>query len=120
MRALILTDIQNDFLPGGALAVPDGDAIVPLANRLQLHFPLVVATQDWHPSNHRSFAANHAGKQVYDHVELHGLPQTLWPVHCVQNTPGAELSPELNQRRVEKIFHKGVDTEIDSYSAFFD
>jgi nicotinamidase/pyrazinamidase len=80
MAALILVDIQNDFLPGGALAVPDGDVVIPVANRLQGAFPLVVATQDWHPSNHGSFAANHPGKKVFEQFELNGLPQTLWPV----------------------------------------
>src|SRR6516162_8662501 len=86
--ALIIVDLQNDFLPGGALAVPDGDAIVPVVNRLQERFPLVVATQDWHPANHGSFAVNHPGKQTFEEIELNGLPQTLWPVHCVQRTSG--------------------------------
>lgn len=120
MKCLVLTDIQNDFLPGGALAVPQGDAIIPIANKLQAAFPLVVATQDWHPPNHGSFAANHPGKKVYDQIELGGVPQILWPVHCVQNTKGAEFSPGLKRARVAKVFHKGTDAEIDSYSAFFD
>ena len=117
---LILVDIQNDFLPGGALAVPDGDAIIPLVNRLQPLFSTVVATQDWHPPNHGSFAINHPGKKTFDQIQLGGLPQTLWPVHCVQNTPGAELAPDLNQERIVKVFQKGTDPEIDSYSGFFD
>ena len=120
MKALILVDIQNDFLPGGALAVPDGDAVIPVANALQARFPLVVATQDWHPANHGSFAANHPGKNVFEQIELNGLPQTLWPVHCVQNTPGAALAPVLQQDRIAKVFQKGTDPGIDSYSGLFD
>ncbi len=120
MKALILVDIQNDFLPGGALAVPDGDAVVPLANQLQTVFPLVVATQDWHPANHGSFAANHPGKNVFEQIDLNGLPQTLWPVHCVQNAPGAQIASALKQERIAKIFQKGTDPGIDSYSGLFD
>ena len=120
MKCLILVDIQNDFLPGGALAVPEGDAVVPVANRLQTVFPLVVATQDWHPANHGSFAASHPGKQVFQQIELNGLPQTLWPVHCVQDTQGAELAAGLDRGRIAKIFHKGTDAGIDSYSGLFD
>ncbi len=120
MVALILVDIQNDFLPGGALAVPDGDAIIPVVNRLQTEFPLVVATQDWHPANHGSFAANHPGRKVYEQIDLNGLPQTLWPVHCVQHTPGAELAPTLERSRIARVFQKGTDPAIDSYSGFFD
>ena len=120
MKALILVDIQNDFLPGGPLAVPDGDAVIPVANKLQPAFPLVVATQDWHPSNHGSFAASHPGRKVYEQITLNGLPQTLWPVHCVQNTPGAALGAGLEQDRIDRIFQKGTDAGIDSYSGFFD
>jgi nicotinamidase/pyrazinamidase len=120
MKALILTDIQNDFLPGGALAVPDGNAIVPVANWLQAAFPLVVATQDWHPANHGSFAANHPGKKPFEQITLNGLPQTLWPVHCVQGTPGADFAATLNRDRIAKIFQKGTDSGLDSYSALFD
>ncbi len=105
---------------GGALAVPNGDVIIPIANRLQAVFPLVVATQDWHPANHGSFAANHPGKNVFEQIDLNGLPQTLWPVHCVQGTPGAELAPELQRERIAKIFPKGTDAGIDSYSGLFD
>lgn len=118
--ALILVDMQNDFLPGGALAVPDGNAVIPVANQLQTAFPLVVATQDWHPKNHGSFAANHPGKNVFDQIDLNGLPQTLWPVHCVQGTSGAELAPGLLRQRIAKIFPKGTDAGIDSYSGLFD
>lgn len=120
MKALILVDIQTDFLPGGALAVPDGDAIIPIVNRLQTKFPLVVATQDWHPANHGSFAANHPGKNVFEQIDLNGLPQTLWPVHCVQGTPGAELATSLQREHIAKIFPKGTDVGIDSYSGLFD
>jgi len=120
MKALILVDIQNDFLPGGALAVPDGDAVVPIANRLQTAFPLVVATQDWHPANHGSFAINHPGKKTFEQIDLNGLPQTLWPVHCVQNTPGAAFPAGLKQDRIAKVFQKGTDARVDSYSGLFD
>ena len=120
MNCLILVDIQNDFLPGGALAVPDGGAVIPIANTLQAVFPLVAATQDWHPANHGSFAANHPGRKAFEQIDLNGLPQTLWPVHCVQGSPGAELVPELNRDRIAKIFPKGTDPGIDSYSGFYD
>jgi len=120
MKALILVDIQNDFLPGGPLAVPHGDEIIPIVNGVQPLFPLVVATQDWHPANHGSFAANHPGKRPFEQIDLNGLPQTLWPVHCVQGTAGAELAPSLKCERIAKIFQKGRDPGIDSYSGFFD
>jgi len=120
MKALILVDIQNDFLPGGALAVPDGDKVIPVANGLQAMFPLVVATLDWHPANHGSFAASHPGKNVFDQIELNGLPQTLWPMHCVQNTKGAELAGTLHRERIARLFLKGTAAGMDSYSGFFD
>ncbi|MBF9237927.1 bifunctional nicotinamidase/pyrazinamidase [Hymenobacter sp. BT683] len=120
MKALLLIDIQNDFVPGGRLAVPDGDAIIPLVNALQSRFDLVVASQDWHPAGHQSFASSHAGKAPFDQIDLHGLPQTLWPDHCVQETPGVALHPALDTRQVEAIFRKGMAPDIDSYSAFFD
>lgn len=120
MKALILVDIQNDFLPGGALAVPDGDKIIPVVNQLQAVFPLVVATQDWHPANHGSFAASHPGQSVFAQIELNGLPQTLWPVHCVQDSHGAELAATLKRERIAKIFPKGTEVGIDSYSGLFD
>ena len=120
MKALLLIDIQNDFLPGGRLAVPDGDAIIPLVNALQPRFDLVVATQDWHPSGHQSFASSHAGRAPFEQIDLHGLPQVLWPDHCLQASPGAALAPALRTGRVEAIFRKGTNPEIDSYSAFYD
>jgi nicotinamidase/pyrazinamidase len=120
MTALILVDIQNDFVPGGALAVPEVDRIVPICNRLMDRFELIVATQDWHPRDHGSFAANHPGRKVGDVIDRNGLRQILWPVHCVQNTPGAAFVPGLQMQRVKRIFQKGTDAAIDSYSGFFD
>ncbi|MEJ8800783.1 bifunctional nicotinamidase/pyrazinamidase [Pontibacter sp. H249] len=120
MKALLLIDIQNDFIPGGALAVPEGDQIIPLANKLQERFDLVVATQDWHPANHKSFASNHIGKQVFETTVLQGLEQVLWPDHCVQGTAGAEFCTTLDMNKVEAIFRKGMNPEIDSYSGFYD
>jgi len=120
MNALILVDLQNDFVPGGALSVSGGDSIIPLINGLQKKFELVVATQDWHPANHGSFAANHPGATPGDVIELDGLPQILWPVHCVQNTFGAGFVSSLDQSRIAKVFQKGIDPSIDSYSGFFD
>jgi nicotinamidase/pyrazinamidase len=120
MKVLVLVDIQNDFCPGGALAVPHGDQVVPVANRLAPLFPLVVATQDWHPADHGSFARNHPGKKPYEQAELAGMPQVLWPAHCVQGTSGADLHPELDRSRVHRVFPKGTDPAIDSYSGFFD
>ncbi len=120
MNALIIVDLQNDFLPGGALPVPHGDEVIPLANELQRRFDLVLATQDWHPPNHGSFAANHPGKKPGDRIMLDGIEQILWPVHCVQNTHGAEFAAEFDTSRVAHVFHKGIDPMIDSYSTFFD
>jgi nicotinamidase/pyrazinamidase len=120
MKALILVDLQYDFMPGGALAVPDGDAVVPLANRLQGAFELVVATQDWHPANHGSFAANHPGRAPGEVITLGGLPQVLWPTHCVQGSKGAELVAGLDRSRIAAVLQKGCDPAIDSYSGFFD
>jgi nicotinamidase/pyrazinamidase len=119
-QALILVDMQNDFLPGGTLAVPGGDEVISIANRLMEDFEIVVATQDWHPADHGSFAANHPGRSLYETIDLNGLPQTLWPVHCVQNTVGAEFAPGLKTGRITRVFQKGTHPEIDSYSGFFD
>src|SRR5262249_44407690 len=110
----------NDFCPGGALPVPEGYAIIPRINEMQQQFDLVVATQDWHPANHASFAANHPGKKIGDVIELDGLSQILWPTHCVQNTRGGELVPSLDASRIAKVFQKGTDPSVDSYSGFFD
>lgn len=120
MNALLVVDVQNDFCPGGALPVPEGDRVVEVINRLQPNFALVVATQDWHPASHGSFAANHPGRQVGEPINLNGLPQILWPVHCVQGTPGAELHPALDRSRIARVFPKGTDPGVDSYSGFFD
>lgn len=120
MKALIIADIQNDFLPNGTLAVPEADAIIPVLNKLQQYFELVVALQDWHPADHKSFASNHAGKKPFDIIDLHGLQQKLWPDHCVQGTAGVAFSSKLNINRVEAIFRKGMDPEVDSYSGFYD
>ena len=119
-KALILVDLQNDFCPGGALAVPGGDQVIDVANRMQQHFDLVLATQDWHPANHGSFAANHEGKQPGEIIDLHGIQQILWPTHCVQNSRGAELVEELDTSKIAKVFVKGTDPSIDSYSGFHD
>jgi nicotinamidase/pyrazinamidase len=120
MKALLLVDIQNDFLPGGALAVPRGDEVIPVANRVSPRVDLVVATQDRHPRDHGSFASNHPGKRAGDVIDLNGLRQVLWPDHCVQHTPGAEFGPGLDLSRVARVFQKGTDPAIDSYSGFFD
>jgi nicotinamidase/pyrazinamidase len=120
MKALIIVDLQNDFLPGGALPVPHGDEVIPLANELQQHFCLVVATKDWHPADHGSFAANHQGKKPGDRIVLEGIDQILWPVHCVQDTHGAEFAPAFDTSRIAHVFHKGTERNIDSYSTFFD
>jgi nicotinamidase/pyrazinamidase len=120
MRSLIIVDVQNDFLPGGALAVNKGDQIIPVINDMIPRFDLVVATQDWHPVDHKSFAANHAGAKVGEVIELNGLSQVLWPVHCVQQSPGAALAEKLDDQAIAKVFRKGLDREVDSYSGFFD
>lgn len=120
MKALIIVDVQNDFLPGGSLAVKEGDMVIPVINDLQSKFELVVSTQDWHPAAHQSFASAHPGKKVFEEIRLNGLPQVLWPVHCVQETHGAEFSSQLEMKRTEAIFRKGMEENIDSYSGFFD
>jgi nicotinamidase/pyrazinamidase len=120
MKALIIVDVQNDFLPGGALEVPGGDKVIPVLNRVQDQFDLVVATQDWHPEGHSSFASRHKGKKPFDEIELNGRSQILWPDHCVQGTSGAEFAGKLHTKRIEAIFRKGTDEHIDSYSGFYD
>jgi nicotinamidase/pyrazinamidase len=120
MNALILVDVQNDFLPGGALPVENGFSIFPAINVIQDKFDLVVATQDWHPADHKSFASNHLGSKEFDEIQLGGLTQVLWPGHCVQQSFGAEFSNQLDTKKIEAIFRKGMDKEIDSYSGFFD
>lgn len=121
-RALIIVDLQGDFLPGGPLGVSGGDEVVPVVLELIPRFETVVATQDWHPPEHGSFAANHEGRSPGEIIELEGLEQILWPTHCVQGSPGAELIPELRERQgqIDAVFQKGTDPKIDSYSGFFD
>jgi nicotinamidase/pyrazinamidase len=120
MRALVLVDIQNDFMPGGALAVPDGGSVVPIANRLMDRFGHVVATQDWHPPGHGSFASQHGGRSPGECIELNGLQQVLWPDHCIQNTQGADFVDGLHSGKIDKIVQKGSNPGIDSYSGFAD
>lgn len=120
MRALVLVDIQNDFLPGGALAVKEGNAILPVVNQLlNKPFDVIVASKDWHPPDHGSFAATHH-KKPGEHIILEGLDQILWPTHCVQDTHGAEFASGWNFHKVHEVFCKGTDRKIDSYSTFYD
>jgi len=120
MKALLVVDIQNDFLERGSLEVTNGNAIIPLVNKIQSQFDLVVATQDWHPATHKSFASNHANKQTFEVIDLNGLPQVLWRNHCVQGSFGAEFHTDLNTQNIQAIFRKGTDIEVDSYSGFYD
>jgi nicotinamidase/pyrazinamidase len=120
MKTLIMIDVQKDFMPGGPLEVPKGNLIVPVINRIQSNFDLVLATQDWHPAGHKSFASNHFGTKPFDRIVLHGELQTLWPDHCIQGTSGAALSDAIDSNRIAAIFRKGMDPEVDSYSGFYD
>lgn len=120
MKTLIIVDAQLDFMPGGSLEVKEGDRIIPVINEIIHRFDLVIATQDWHPANHKSFAVNHPGGKEFEIIELNGLEQKLWPPHCVQETPGAGFHPDLLTGYIEAIFRKGMDPEIDSYSGFYD
>jgi nicotinamidase/pyrazinamidase len=119
MKTLIITDVQNDFLPGGALGIAKADEIIPVINALIPTFDHVIATQDWHPPHHISFASTHH-KKVGERIFIDGIEQILWPDHCIQHTKGAELSSLLKTESIAKVFHKGTDPKIDSYSAFFD
>lgn len=120
MRALIIVDVQNDFCPGGALAVPQGDQIIPIINKMIPSFDCVVQTQDWHPSDHSSFASNHENKKEYEHIDMDYGEQVLWPDHCVQGTEGAAFHSDLNTQQTHMIIRKGFRKNIDSYSAFFE
>ncbi len=120
MKALILVDLQNDFMPGGALAVNEGNLVIEPANRLAEKFELVIATQDWHPADHGSFASNHSNRKPGEMTKLDGLDQILWPNHCVQNTTGAEFHPKLKQNLITRVFCKGTNPKVDSYSGFYD
>ena len=119
-KALIVVDIQNDFCPGGALAVAGGDEIVPLVNALTGAFDHVVLTQDWHPAGHSSFASTHPGRQPFETIDMPYGPQTLWPDHCVQGTKGADFHPGLDRTKAQLVIRKGFRAAIDSYSAFFE
>lgn len=120
MKALVLVDLQNDFCALGALEVPDGNAVIPIANRLMDSFDLVIATQDWHPGNHGSFAANHPWRKPGQVIDLNGLQQVLWPIHCVQESFGAAFVSALETQKIHRIFQKGTNPDVDSYSGFFD
>jgi nicotinamidase/pyrazinamidase len=120
MRALIITDVQNDFCPGGALPVTEGDKVIPVINRVRKCFDIVVATRDWHPKDHVSFASNHPGKKPGDVIQLHGRQQVMWPDHCIQNSYGSDFKPGLNISKNDMIIFKGTDPQIDSYSCFMD
>lgn len=119
MKTLILTDIQNDFMPGGALGIKGANAIIPIINQLMSDFDSVIATQDWHPPHHISFASTHK-KKVGEVILVNGVEQILWPDHCIQHTHGADFASGLQKGRIEAVFHKGTDPKIDSYSTFFD
>lgn len=120
MKALLIVDIQNDFCPGGALAVPNGDKIIPIVNKLIDRFDCIIQTQDWHPKGHLSFASSHNGKDEYDTVEMDYGTQVLWPDHCIQGSRGSEFHPNLNTQKTQVIIRKGFRKEIDSYSTFFE
>jgi len=120
MKALLIVDVQNDFCPGGALEVPDGDEIVPVINELSKQFNVVIQTQDWHPAGHSSFASSHEGKEPFETIEMPYGQQVLWPDHCVQGSLGADFHPDLETTRSQLIIRKGFRKEIDSYSAFYE
>ncbi len=119
-EALVIIDMQNDFLPGGSLGVPGGDDIIPYINDLQSEFDWIIASQDWHPHDHLSFASQHTGKNPFEEVEWDGLLQKLWPDHCIQGSFGAEFSSALKTGSIRAIFRKGMNRRIDSYSCFYD
>lgn len=120
MKALLIVDLQNDFCPGGALEVKNGDAVIPVINNLISKFDIIIQTQDWHPADHLSFASNHNGKNPFDVIELNYGPQVLWPDHCIQSTFGAEFHSDLNTSKTQVIIRKGFRKDIDSYSTFFE
>jgi nicotinamidase/pyrazinamidase len=120
MKTLVLVDVQNDFMQGGPLEVPGGNLIIPVINSCLCYFDLVVATQDWHPKNHKSFASDHLNKKPFDRIILNGIHQTLWPDHCIQGTKGAALHKDIQSDLIAAIFRKGMDPDVDSYSGFYD
>ncbi len=120
MSTLIIVDVQNDFLPGGALAVPQGNEIIPRINALQHNYDRIIATMDWHPENHCSFVDNNPGTSIGETIHIDTLTQIVWPRHCVQGSPGASLASSLDIRQISEVIHKGIDPRIDSYSGFFD
>lgn len=120
MKALVIVDVQNDFFEGGALAVPSSNSIIPVVNNIIDKFDKIIFTKDWHPSKHKSFATNHKGKKIFDVITLNNIEQILWPVHCVQNTFGAEIHKDIKIPQNAFFVEKGTDVEVDSYSGFFD
>ena len=120
MKTLVLVDIQNDFLKGGSLAVPEGEKIIKPINKIIKEYDLVIATKDWHPKNHISFASNHPDKKIGDIINVNGVDQVLWPDHCIQNSYGSDFPEQLDISKLAKVIYKGSDANIDSYSGFFD
>ena len=120
MKTLILIDVQNDFMSGGPLEVPSANEVIPVINKIQVNFDLVLATQDWHPKDHKSFASNHFDRNPFEKIKLNGMLQTLWPDHCIQGSEGAKLHKDIDFNHIAAIFRKGMDREIDSYSGFYD
>ena len=120
MKTLVLVDIQNDFLKGGSLAVPEGEKIIKPINKIIKEYDLVIATKDWHPKNHISFASNHSDKKIGDIINVNGVDQVLWPDHCIQNSYGSDFPEQLDISKLAKVVYKGSDANIDSYSGFFD
>ena len=120
MKALLVIDVQNDFLPGGPLEVKDGNNIISKINEIMSDYDVVVATKDWHPQNHISFASNHSNKSVGDIINLNGLNQILWPDHCIKDSYGSKFPEELNINKIDKIIYKGTNRDVDSYSGFND
>ena len=120
MKTLVLVDIQNDFLKGGSLAVPEGEKIIKPINKIIKQYDLVIATKDWHPKNHISFASNHPDKKIGDIINVNGVDQVLWPDHCIQNSYGSDFPEQLDISKLAKVVYKGSDANIDSYSGFFD
>jgi nicotinamidase/pyrazinamidase len=120
MKTLVLIDVQNDFMMGGPLEVPQANQIIPVINKIQNCFDLVLATQDWHPKDHKSFASNHYASKPFDRKVINGALQTLWPDHCIQESTGAELHKDIESKRIAAIFRKGMNPEVDSYSGFYD